>query len=155
MLFDCFNSSQQNDKHPYKRALHADTDHVQFLNDMQEWLNRVKTTKNRTLPCLEGCKLNINSLLQLWQSMSSDPVRADHLLCRRLNQDCLEHFFGAIRGKGGHRDNPDTRFFRLDYRQAAVESLIVFGNNTNCEAEESHLLLTLSNLYPVIISKFI
>lgn len=148
-LFDTFNSSQMHDTHPYKQAMKQDTDHIAFLKQMQMWLNCVNVTgRHKELPCLEGWKLNINSLLQLWDYMKS--VSESYILTRRLNQDCLEHFFGSIRGKGGHRDNPDPCHFRLDYRQATIEKLIVFGNNTNCEVEDVHLLLTLSNLYQVI-----
>lgn len=72
-----------------------------------------------------------------------------NLFTRHLNQDGLEHFFGVIRGKGGHRDNPDPWQFRMDYRQAVLDHLLTFGRNTNCEPEEIHLLLQLSNLFEV------
>ncbi len=74
---------------------------------------------------------------------------ADFVFTRHIQQDCLEHFFGIIRGKGGHRDNPDAKSFRLDYRQAVVDYLMVVGKNTNCQEDQSHLLLKLQHLFEV------
>ncbi len=135
-----------------KCAIKSDTDHIAFLKEIEAWLNTLKYKNGETLPCLEGWKLNINCLLILWGELQSDQyIKADFLLTRRLNQDCLEHFLGIIRGKGGHRDNPDPKEFRLDYRQSVVDRLILLGRNTNCEEEDCYLLLKLSNLFMVII----
>ena len=37
------------------------------------------------------------------------PKRKINLSC--LNQACVENLFSVIRGKGGHRDNPDVNQF--------------------------------------------
>ena len=145
-LFDCFNSSSLTSSNPMKTALrNGDPERIQFLKDNLKWLETVKCRSGQSLPCLEGWKQNIRALLLLFEDFKQ--AGSKFLLTRRLNQDCLEHFFGVIRVKGGHRDNPDARTFRMDYRQAAVDYL---GKNTNCEPEDTHILLKLSSLFQVI-----
>lgn len=75
------------------------------------------------------------------------------LQTRNLQQDCLEHFFAVIRNKGGNRENPTAQQFRCDYRQAVLDYLNVVGKNTNCDVDESHVLLQLSNLFEVQLCK--
>ena len=133
-----------------KCALHLsdDSSHREFLNEMVDWLGKLES-HSKCLSCVDGWKLNINTLLQM---MDDRELRKkfNFIMTRRMNQDCLEHFFGSIRGKGGHRDNPDCHQFRLDYRQSAVDHMVVVSKNANCEEEDCNLLLKLSNLYQVM-----
>ncbi len=147
-LFDCFNSSSILSAKPMKSALgEDDANQFTFLKKTLAWLAKVVYRGDKTtFPCIEGWKQNIQALLLLWSDLKEN-YSFKHLMTRHLNQDCLEHFFGSIRGKGGHRDNPGPRNFRLDYREVTVDNLTVFGTNPNCEGEEIHLLLQLSNLY--------
>lgn len=41
----------------------------------------------------------------------------DYILTSRLNQDVLEHFFGAIRSKGGLNDHPSPKDFKYRFRK--------------------------------------
>ena len=68
------------------------------------------------------------------------------LLTNRLNQDCLENFFSIIRFKGGHRDNPDAVQFRGAYRAAAVDSIFIVSQLTNCVEDPDSFLLKLKNV---------
>lgn len=148
-LFDCFNSSSLISTVPLKSALReSDPDRIQYLQDTLKWLNSVKSKSGKDLPCLEGWKQNVRALLLLFEDFQR--AGGKFLMTRRLNQDCLEHFFGVIRGKGGHRDNPDAHTFRMDYRQAVVDYLAIVGKNTNCEPEDTHILLRLTSLFPKV-----
>lgn len=40
-----------------------------------------------------------------------------YVLTRRLNQDILEHFFGAMRSKGGLNDHPSPNDFKIRLRK--------------------------------------
>ena len=65
-----------------------------FLKGTLNWLNEVKRAGNgrALLPCLEGWKLSINSLIQLWDQLHQEKG-FQFMLTNRLNQDCLEIFF--------------------------------------------------------------
>ena len=49
---------------------------------------------------MDGWVISINSLLSLWQELH-DNHDINLFFTKRLNQDCLENLFSAIRGKGG------------------------------------------------------
>ena len=142
-LFDVFNSSNLYDANNYKCAITSKSDHIMFLKGTLNWLNEVKRAGNgrALLPCLEGWKLSINSLIQLWDQLHQEKG-LEFMLTNRLNQDCLENFFSRIRGRGGHRDNPDSVQFRSEYRAVAVDSLFsTCSNNSNCEDDIDKFLL--------------
>ena len=132
-LFNAFNSSSLNAPHKYRRAFSITSGHQEFLSECLKWLSEVKHNgKHSSLPCLEGWKLSINSLISLWNHLHDD-FSLEFLLTNRLNQDCLENFFSMIRGRGGHRDNPDSVQFRAEYRAIAVESLFSCSIESNCK----------------------
>lgn len=130
-LFDCFNSSSILSAKPMKSALgEDDANQFTFLKKTLAWLAKVVYRGDKTtFPCIEGWKQNIQALLLLWSDLKEN-YSFKHLMTRHLNQDCLEQIQ-----------------FRLDYREVTVDNLTVFGTNPNCEGEEIHLLLQLSNLY--------
>ena len=101
-LFDVFNCSSLSHANPRRRGLQEKNQEetIQFLNETKVWLNTVKCKSGSDLPCIEGWKMNIEALKLLWKDQKE--AGAESLFTRRLNQDLLEHFFGCIRGKGGH-----------------------------------------------------
>ena len=54
----------------------------------------------------------MQALLLLFNNTISDENNIKFLLTNRLNQDCIENLFAAIRSKGGHLNNPDPQEFR-------------------------------------------
>ncbi|XP_063056023.1 uncharacterized protein LOC134449845 [Engraulis encrasicolus] len=142
-MFDCFNSSTLSSSTPQKDAFRET--HIDFINESINWLASVRCASGNSLNCLNGWRHNLRAIKEIWAELKEKGFQ--FLFTRHLNQDCLEHFFGVIRAKGGHRDNPDPQQFRLDYRQAVLDYLMTFGRNTNCEPEEIHLLLQLSHLF--------
>ena len=47
------------------------------------------------------------------------------LLTGRLNQDSLENLFSVIRGKGEHRDNPDSVQFKAAFTETTIDSIFL------------------------------
>ena len=52
--------------------------------------------------------------------------------------------FSVIRGKGGHRDNPNAMQFRASFRYLVVEKLFLQSENSNCKIDYDNILLDLS-----------
>ena len=145
-IFNVFNSATLTNAHKFRCAISETSDHVAFLKDSLNWLDSVKSLgKHKTLPCLEGWKLTITSLLCLWKELKSQYDLA-FLLTNRLNQDCLENFFSIIRGRGGHRDNPNAVQFKADYRSIAVDTMFSSSMSSNCQEDMDGFLLQLSNV---------
>ena len=165
-IFNVFNSSSLYDSHRLRRAITATSDHVTFLKQALTWLDSVqlrtseqkeqdftpnnssnagKSVKAHTLPCLEGWKLSIQSLLNLWEELKTES-NLKFLLTNRLNQDCVENLFSVIRGRGGHRDNPDPVQFRAEYRSVTVDHLFSLSNASNCKDDMDGFLLQLGNV---------
>ena len=119
---------------------------MNFLKDTLTWLGNLKPLgKSSTLPCLQGWKLSINSLLGLWEDLHVN-YNLQFLLTNRLNQDCLENYFSLVRGRGGHRDNPDAVQFMAEHRALAVDRLFVNSRGANCKEDMDSFLLKLSGV---------
>ena len=144
-LFDVFNSRTMAGPNNFSRGITAESNHVSFLKEYLQWFETVTPLgKSGVLPCLEGWKMCINSLLQLWEFLENSHS-LKFLLTNRLNQDCLDNFFSVMRNRGGHRDNPNSVEFRTDYRAVAIDSLFVKSQNTNCIEDIDSFLLKLGN----------
>ena len=144
-LFDVFNSRTMAGPNNFSRGITAESNHVSFLKECLQWLETVTPLgKSGVLPCLEGWKMCINSLLQLWEFLENSHS-LKFLLTNRLNQDCLDNFFSVMRNRGGHRDNPNSVEFRTGYRAVAINSLFVKSQNTNCIEDIDSFLLKLGN----------
>lgn len=57
-----------------------------------------------------------NAVKLLFEYLTSKFENLKYILTYRLNQDVLEHFFGALRSKGGLYDHPSTLEFRYRLR---------------------------------------
>ena len=71
------------------------------------------------------------------------------LLTSRLNQDSLENFFSLIRGRGGHRDNPDTVHFQSSFKQMAVKNMFVPAPTANCQDDCNQFVLEVGDFSPM------
>ena len=145
MLFNCFNSATLSSTSKMRHALAETSGHKQFLLECLEWFSSVASLSTRQPPCLAGWKMAINVLLQLWDDLHTNHGLA-FLLTNRLNQDCVENLFSIIRGKGGHRDNPDPCQFRQAFRQVMVDAILLPSPKANCEEDVDSFLLTMKSL---------
>ena len=137
-LFNAFNSASFKSTHKYKGALNDKSGHIPFLQSCLRFLSKVRTGENSVIPCITGWQISIQSLLQLWNELQN--VGFKYLLTNRLNQDCLENLFSAIRFKGGFRDNTDAQQFRAAFRHVMVDQLFVHSTTANCQFDTDKML---------------
>ena len=142
-LFNCFNSKSLTSQQKFGHALSPGSDHFAFLDECHDWLQRLKSLGKRKLPCIEGWMGAIHCLKLLWDDLHSHHG-LKFLLTDRLNQDCAENLFSVIRGKGGHRDNPDARCFRASLRQVMVERIMVPSPRANCQEDVDAFLFNIN-----------
>ena len=94
---------------------------------------------------VEGLHVSTTIASILWNELHYQE-HFNFLLTSRLNQDCIENLFSIIRGKGGHRDNPDPREFRAAFRQVVFDQLLLLSKGSNCAADVDKVLLSLSSI---------
>ncbi|KAM7307184.1 hypothetical protein ISCGN_010820 [Ixodes scapularis] len=98
-------------------------------------------------------KTRLTRNFRLWYHLRAEGLS---LMTNRLNQDCLENSFSAIRQKGGFRDSPDTEQFKASVKALMTENLMRSSRLTNCEEDLVEVLLFASsfpsgNLPPDVI----
>ena len=65
---------------------------------------RMKTERTNMVAFQKGIICSIQSVLQLWKELKAEGF--SHILTHKLNQDCIENLFSAVRGMGGADTNP-------------------------------------------------
>lgn len=144
-LFNAFNSSGSKKSQSMRHAFHEKSGHKTFLEETHEWLKSVRPRSGRSLPCLSGWIMSINSLLSLWKELHE--THGVQFLCtNRLNQDAVENLFSCIRGKGGYRYNPDAQQFRQALRATMIDTIMTHSNSSNCIEDIDTFLLRLESL---------
>lgn len=78
---------------------------------------RVKGKKEMQ-PFQKGILMNNKALPLLLESLKQYGVK--YIITRRLNQDCLESFFGVIRSRGGLHDHPSPKEFTYRLRNCIL-----------------------------------
>ena len=144
-LFNVFNSSTLSSTAKMRYAMSENSKHKEFLADCLEWLSQVRSLGSRQLPCISGWKMAITCLMELWDELHGG-AELSFLMTDRLNQDCIENLFSTIRGKGGHRDNPDAVQFRTAFRQIMVDKILKPTVGANCKEDLDTFLLTLRSV---------
>lgn len=123
-----------------------------FLDNVSKELSTLKIYNCRrkqditnSVKLLKGWFLNISSLKGLSTEMRSLGIQK--LATRRLNQDCLENFFGLMRRKGGLNDNPSACEFENNYKQAFCCFITIPSKSgANCEFDDAVILNTMNAL---------
>lgn len=100
---------------------------VSHLAKMCTMFKNMKTDEGKQLPCFTGWQISIQSFLNLWQDLSA-VTKIHFVLTNRMNQDCLENFFGSIRASGVTRDNPDSGQFRAAYRMICTNQVFTHAS---------------------------
>lgn len=96
---------------------------VETFNTVNEMRTPGKTGK---IQFQNGILMNIKSLLMLYQHLKETSNGAvKYIMTDRLNQDCLERFFGYMRSKGGGlNDHPTPLQFKYRLRASIVGAYI-------------------------------
>lgn len=78
---------------------------------------------------INGWKITINSLLQLWDEIQTP----GYTLCTyRLNQDCLENMFGNFRNQNGNNVNPTPIQFYWAFKKVFFLHYFKHSDGANC-----------------------
>lgn len=73
----------------------------------------------------KGILMSNNALIMLYDYLKGK-YGMKYILTYRLNQDILEHLFGALRSKGGLDDHPTPKQFKFRLRKYILGLLPVF-----------------------------
>ena len=144
-LFNTFNSRSLRSSQKLGHAFNDSSGHHAFLRESLIFLDKVKRLDGKELPSIQGWKININELLGLWHYLKSEK-NFRFILTNRLNQDCVENLFCIIRGRGGHRDNPDSQQLKGAFKFVVADKLFVQNTGSNCFPDGDKILLDVSSI---------
>lgn len=149
-IFDFLNSSSKFSPKKTKCAYIASMEQREFIRNTIEFLKSLKvfgkskkTGKvvdvTSTLRCIEGLIVTLNSVMQLFDVLKEEGH--EYLLTRSLNQDCLEHFFSAMRFEGGWCRNPSALQFSRQFKKKFATKFLQHSTGSNCEQENDFFSL--------------
>lgn len=147
-VFDLLNSSSKVSEKFYARAWIGSEKQLKLFKDFLQLIKSisVKNKENKditsTIKCFQGFVITINSFLQLWSYLKTQSF--SFVLTRRLNQDCLENFFGSLRQQGGNSYNPTPVQFTRAFKKLVCLNYFQHSSSLNC-AEEFDVLLSKVN----------
>lgn len=125
--FDIFNTRcPVNDSRPTQKAFGypgAMTKQWDILTKVYNTVLEMRAVgKSGLIQFQKGILMNIKSLLMLYQHLRAHSEKAvKYIMTDRLNQDCLERFFGYMRSKGGGlNDHPSPLQFKYRLRASIV-----------------------------------
>lgn len=152
-LFDLLNSSTFQGAKSFNRHFMGTEVQTKYLKDMLvffESLIILKGDQNVTkrMKFNFGWRLSISAFLGMWDMLKSKNIHRVHT--RRLNQDCLENFFGKIRQQSGNCRNPTPIQFQRAFKKMFGLSYLSNSEGTNCLDEFDKIL---SNITPDVIEK--
>ena len=101
---------------------------------------RVFNSRVKTLCTFQkGVTLSCYSLIGMFDMVKS-LFGVTFILTQRLNQDCLESFFGCIRQMSGSHDHPDAVNFKFRIRKFLLgKDMKLPSENTNSDLENEDL----------------
>lgn len=124
-------------------AITKDTEHIKFLQNILEALEKSRFEIGPQPTCRKGFLLTINSVLQLFKDLNENSDI--HELCtRKLNQDPLENLFAVIRQQHGCSVNPSPKQFQAGLRHIFITHLSKVSSHSNCETDRNYIFTKLS-----------
>ncbi|KAJ4429239.1 hypothetical protein ANN_26242 [Periplaneta americana] len=146
-LFDTFNSTKlKTDKFKYRFAITPDSIHAEFLKKTLNDIQSLEFVGCKSQPaCLEGWRISIQSLLNLFDELSSE-YNIPKLRTRFLSQDALENTFATIRQQHGCNVNPSVQQLESGLRHILITSLSKLSHRSNCEKDVEYVLTKLNSI---------
>ncbi|KAM7281981.1 hypothetical protein ISCGN_002139 [Ixodes scapularis] len=137
-LFDILNS-----RNPLARSFKAPlrqqnaASWKSFFHEAEEYIRGLKDASGR--PVIDGLKktgfvgliICIRSVTALFDALVATKI-LKYLLTHKMSQDHLETFFGCVRGKGGHNNNPTACQFRAAYKRLLFHTEITSSDAGSC-----------------------
>lgn len=148
-LFDILNSSKILGAKKFNLPFRGLDYQVNFLNEMSQIFENLKVINSdgvdvtNSMKFIKGFQISINALFGLWDCLKSKNVT--FLFTRRLNQDCLENFFGSIRQQNANCIYPMSIQFQQTFKKLFCIKLLNSGTE-NCENDTDNILLKISDL---------
>ena len=153
-LFDCLNSSTFSTPVILRKPITLDSTHLTFLQEVLSVINSIQFFEPEKgqkikfkIKCIQGWKTTINTVIQLWKKLSVGDGASKQpifLMTRRLNQDCLENFFGYIRHRNNNCDRPTSIQFQRAFRRLFCQLYLTDSPGKNCEEDPCKILLETS-----------
>lgn len=103
--FDVLNSSVKNSANVWKNVFEGADYQTKFLEEMKIFffklviLNQKGEDITSNMNFINCWQVTINGILKLWNTLKMSGFK--YLKTRRVNQDCIENFFGCVRQQGG------------------------------------------------------
>jgi len=83
--------------------------------------------------------------MQLWDKLKS--CNFPFLQTRRINQDCLENFFGTTRQQGGNCFNPTPIQFMRAFKKLFSTKILLHSETQNCIEDKDQMLNIIGTPY--------
>lgn len=145
-LFDILNSSKLKSNNKYQRAFNLNKDQLEVLDKAQNMfkkitaINRKKgTNTTNKIKSFKNFQITIQSIIMLSRDLKDEGF--NFIFTRRLNQDPLENFFGAIRQQGGNCRDPTPIQFRRAFSKLFITNMLKSSPSSNCQEDLCDLLL--------------
>lgn len=148
-LFDLLNSSRTSGTKIYNRAFKGLEYQVNFLKDCIRFFEKIQVVSKdgenitKRVKCIKYIRITISGILHLWDMVRN--LNYEYILTRRLNQDCLENYFGFVRQQNGNCVNPTAIQFQRSFKKSLCLNLFNSGTE-NCEGDSDNLLIKVSDM---------
>lgn len=158
-LFDILNSSTIASPKEYGKAFTGSEKEIKFLQDILNFIRTIEVidengSRVKSVKCFGCWQITINSIMQLWDTLKS--YNFMYVLTRRLNQDCVENFFGSIRQQGGNCLNPTPIQFARAFKKLFSIRFLEQINTTNCAPDKDEMLSEIETAtVESVISEFV
>lgn len=148
-LFDVLNSSNLFGATKFQNAYKGTEDQNYFLQECLQLFDNliVRDWKGdnvtKGIKCIRGWKITINGTMHLWDVLKNKGM--EFLFTRRVQQDCLENFFGTIRQQNGNCINPTAIQFIRTFRKLFCMKIINSGTE-NCEEDAAKIVIKVADI---------
>ena len=143
-LFDSLNSRSSHAKRDLRKPVSEDSCHIPFWTETLKWLEKVKVQTNYKVWFLDGWKVTLSSVIQLWGYLK-EKAGFKYLFVSRCNQDCIENLFAQIRARGGDRDNPTSIHFQSALKSLMVDQMMKPAAGQTCLPDSENCLLNIND----------
>ncbi|KAJ3656018.1 hypothetical protein Zmor_015123 [Zophobas morio] len=146
-LFDLLNSSKKTsfEKEIFKNMFRGEDYQLNLLNKMLiffktvQVLNSVNREVTNTIKSLHCWRITIKSTILLQKELNKS------ICTRRLNQDCLENFFGAVRQQGGNCFNPTPVQFKRAFKKLFSMQFLQHSEGANSCNDFASMLVAIES----------
>lgn len=148
-FFDLFNSSKFFNEKQFNKPFKGEQYQIDFLHKMLDRIESMKVIsfdgkdKTKQVKFVLNLQLTINALFQLWEYLKT--VGFQYILTRRINQDCLENYFGVIRKRSGNSYNPTPQQFINAFKKTFSLKFVTISENANCADDFSEFLALMNS----------